>query len=304
MNFGVLHKARELTDWIFGGSDNNEVLVSDGQWDDYLVAKELQNKGTETMACVSFSALNCLEILLKKQTKTEYNFSDRFTAKMSGTTTHGNYLVNVANSLRHDGFIPETAYPYVNGWSEYYKEMPPAKITLGKSIIQRWEVTYEWVALNEEAFKEALKRGPIQITARYIQGPKDEIFNPTGRCNHAMIIYGYEEGKYWKVLDHYDYEGGHLKRYAWDYKFGAAMLYSIKYKKKPMEVKDNYLYQLVEGNGGFALGLDNCLIIDDTSKVLASFIVRNNGDIKDKTVSVKQGDWDSITHKNLKMDII
>ena len=105
-------------------------------------------------------------------------------------------------------------------------------------------------------------------------------------------------------MDSYEY-GGHLKKYAWDYKFGCAMQFKVTIKEdKPMEVKDNYLYQLVEGPGGFAMGLDECLVIDDTSKLLASFIMRNKGDIEGKTVSVGLDDWNSVVHKDLKMNVI
>jgi hypothetical protein len=60
----------------------------------------------------------------------------------------------------------------------------------------------------------------------------------------------------------------------------------------------------VEGLGGFALGLDGRLIIDDVAKILASWEVRNNGDTKGMTKAVRQAEWDSVPHINLKGESI
>src|SRR3972149_9464452 len=84
-------------DWIFG-SDLSvetkvgaEILQPDGQWDSYLPAEERQsNSSFDTMSCVTFATLNCVEILTRRLWKEEKEFSDRFLSKRSGTTQTGN----------------------------------------------------------------------------------------------------------------------------------------------------------------------------------------------------------------------
>ena len=107
-NFGLILSDPKPTDYMFGGETQVQgiELQPDGQWKDYLPVGEKQHSVYfDTMACVTFSALNALEILIKRQYGIDINFSDRFTAKMSGTTTNGNYLYKVGDSIRKDGFV-------------------------------------------------------------------------------------------------------------------------------------------------------------------------------------------------------
>lgn len=75
----------------------------------------------------------------------------------------------------------------------------------------------------------------------------------------------------------------------------------------PYGLQQNTLVQLVEGIGGFALfaqdkdGNDR-FFIDDLAKIQASWLVRNKGDIKGKTLAVAQIVWDAYkpVHRNLK----
>ncbi len=56
---------------------------------------------------------------------------------------------------------------------------------------------------------------------------------------------------------------------------------------------DNYLIQLVEGDGGFGLIANEVLYVDETSKILASWLVRNNGTTEGRTVEFTQAQWNS-----------
>lgn len=297
-NFGLLLGERKETDFIagkFSPVKDEEILRLDGQWDDYLPLPEYQNKGFETRACVTFSALNCIETLYRRLTGEEKNFSDRFTAKMSGTTKKGNYLWQVANAIRHYGLLPEEDWPYVKGWDNYYKPIPKVLQKKALKFLDKWIVYYEWVEDEEQEIVKQLEYAPLQVTVRYDAGNK--ILNPKGKYNHAVMLYGYKLGKYWKIYDHYSQT---KKKYIWNYKFQNILKYTLVKKLKPMKLKDNTLVQLVEGNGGFGLYIDGKLLVDDTAKILASFIVRNNGKIESKIKTVTQEQWDSIPHYNLK----
>jgi hypothetical protein len=81
---GLLIRPQRLNDWALGGLTPLDFKFSnpDGDWSDYLPADEFQNRWSyDRMACVTYSILNCLEILYFYQTGTGKNFSDRFLAK-------------------------------------------------------------------------------------------------------------------------------------------------------------------------------------------------------------------------------
>lgn len=78
--------------------------------------------------------------------------------------------------------------------------------------------------------------------------------------------------------------------------------FGLKEPMKPLNLDDNTLVQLAEGSGGFGLYANKKLYIDDTAKILASWLVRCGGDTKGKTVAVKLKDWNAFNHFSLKND--
>ena len=116
MNYGLQIKSKRPTDYFLGALNETEINPS-GDWENFLPIKEYQNLGVETMACVTFSALNCLETLYNFKYKKEINWSDRFTAKMANTTHRGNWMTIVGDSIRHDGLVLEEDYP--SDWTSW-----------------------------------------------------------------------------------------------------------------------------------------------------------------------------------------
>lgn len=304
-NFGLVSKPIDPQRWIYktyspliGGEVNPS-----HDWEQWLPVVEYQNLyGFDTMACVTFSFLNCIETIWKFQGNPERNFSDRFLAKVSGTNRYGNTFDGVTDGARRKGLIDEARYPHnANSWNEYYKEITDDLLIEANKFLKEYEILDEYVrTYRVNDIKQALTESPLQVTVKYASGEGN--LNPTGEWNHAVTCYGYVENEYWKIYDHYTQT---KKRYAWSYEFGAINKFTLqKIKPTTMTVQDNTLYQLVEGLGGFALGLDGRLIIDDVAKILASWEVRNNGDTKGKTKAVRQSDWDSVVHCDLKGNII
>ena len=132
LNLGVLEQDELFAkDWRMGGVSGaaHQVLRQDGNYTAFLPDLEIQkNSVFDTMACVTFSAMNCLETLAKVH-GLSWNRSDRFTAKMSGTRKTGNYLRNVAESIRkYHGTVGEEQWPFPReaawDWDEYYKAIP------------------------------------------------------------------------------------------------------------------------------------------------------------------------------------
>ena len=63
-------------DWCFLGYTgiNDKILVENGQWDRYLPVYEAQGRqGFDSYACVTFSTLNCVETLIRRQYGEEEN---------------------------------------------------------------------------------------------------------------------------------------------------------------------------------------------------------------------------------------
>src|SRR3990167_6521014 len=106
MNYGFIQHDLRNEDYIFGAITGIDVnpLQKDGQWDTFLPLYEAQSTvNYDTMACVTFSALNCLETLFKRRYGTEPNWSDRYIAVLSGTGINGNYAMAVWDTIRKYG---------------------------------------------------------------------------------------------------------------------------------------------------------------------------------------------------------
>src|SRR3954452_7110596 len=109
-NYGFIKDEIQPQDYIFGDAQlQADILQRDGQWDAYLPGDELQNLyGVEPYACCTFGTLNALEILLRRLFDDVENFSDRYTAKVTGTEfSHGNSPQTVIEFVRKVGAVHE-----------------------------------------------------------------------------------------------------------------------------------------------------------------------------------------------------
>jgi len=165
-NHGVII-GRKKSDWIAGSIPYQERNPS-GDWTPYLVRAEKQWYPTfDTQACVSFSANTLCEIQIKQQTGVEVNFSDRFLAKMSGTTQQGNWLYIVGDTLRKTGGVLEEEWPVPPepfGWNDYYVEIPQFVKDRAKSqFLDKYDVQTEWITITPEELKKHFKHAPLQL---------------------------------------------------------------------------------------------------------------------------------------------
>lgn len=164
MNDGVILGKRD-SDYL-GGTLPYEVRNPSGDWTPYLPPGEFQySNKVDYMACVTFSALNSIEMQYKLITGQSLNFSDRFTAKMSGTLPEGNWLWKVGDSIRLDGIVEEQDWPTNPDydWSQYYAEIPQAVKDKAKLFLQSWEVKYEFIDWGKSSLLYHLKHAPIQV---------------------------------------------------------------------------------------------------------------------------------------------
>lgn len=229
---GFIHVPPSPTAYL-GGTLPYEIRLENGNWKDYLPQNEEQYRFAkfDTMSCVSFSALNCLEMQLNYLLETQpnhksirwlydqgyvfggnkVNFSDRFIAILSGTTARGNTLERVADTIRRVGLIPEDMLPF---GGETFEEYHGANITnqmilKGKEFLKRFEIGHEWVFWTDgelENYHEAiiennLKQAPLQVAIPIPAGhalslPNDKNFfdsyAPYYRRINKPINYGFK----------------------------------------------------------------------------------------------------------------
>jgi len=306
MNQGYLQQNKlDGRDWVLGGVSgfNGEVLCENGQWDNYLPEYETQFRdGFDAYACVTFSTLNAIETLLKHK-GVVVNLSDRYIAKKSETTCEfGNYMAKVAQTLRDFGAPEEKDYPWGGTSCEtYYNAIPSEIEPLAEAFRNEYEVQYQWLGNDNESRKEALKFSPVTVAVNSGDGAINGIITSqrTG-YNHCVMCYGFEDGKYWKIYDHYDNK---YKKYAWDYKFGANMMFAIL-KNKPKSMLPEQLQtgthfiQNTQGDGSFGLLIDGKMYVDEVPKLIATYITRTEGS------GVAKELWDSLEKYNLKNQLI
>jgi len=172
INRGVLLGQRE-TDYIAGQATfiSYEARNPSGDWRAFLPPGEWQvDGGVDSMSCVSYSALNAIEAQEKFLTGEQPEYSDRWTAKMSGTMPIGNYLYKVGDSIRKDGLVLESEYPDPPSgytFAEYHKDIPEPLLTelktKGQAWLKKWDFKYEFVPADKESMLKHIKQAPLQI---------------------------------------------------------------------------------------------------------------------------------------------
>lgn len=270
-NLGVQLATPQAGAYLYGEIEKR-ILTPRSDWLPYLSHGEWQlGVYVDTMACVSFSALNCVEALFNKLwptlsednkkwlgdngylTNGRMNGSDRFTAKMSGTTRQGNYLYKVADSIRHDGIVPESVWPFpfdqrnpVFDWDNFYSEIPDDIIELGKEFARRFNILYEQVDIISQDYPDkmtivdALRYAPLQVVVYAWPQPINGIY-PRVEENfvHAVAL-GKPE---YFIEDSYAINGVFQKQLATDYRFyqWAFQYHVFENNKKDMNKNVKFL---------------------------------------------------------------
>lgn len=267
----IIDKSPE--DYEFGASPLNEkrkVLVSDGQWNEYLPSHfELQrNSKFDSYGCVSYSHLNCKEILFKRLYNNDLDMDDRDLVVGSGTKPgRGNGQKTVADWARKNGNLKDKGdIPPGMTESEYYAwKRSEEDIGEASKFLELFETGYEWLPTcnfgqtysSPEQLMEALLYSPIQVCVDgSYEYDENGYIGKLLNWNHCVSLIGYEKNKYWVI---YDSESTQLLKFAWGYKFGYGMSHLLKknfmqmYKKKNeaaiyfLNPKDNQLVAYADG---------------------------------------------------------
>lgn len=241
MKYGLQNISVGRNDYVLGSrvSLAQKILSPNGQWDKWLPQKEVQNFPIETDACVTFAILNVVEILLRYEYGDTENLSDRFLAYITGTgSKHGNNPQSVAEALRTKGDVKENLWTYtadLKTWDDVYA-IPPRKLYgTALDFINKYKFGHEWILATPTIMKKALQYSPLTVAGWAWNIDKDGLYySPKGKVpEHYFVVYGYVDGKYWKVFDSYD---NSTKRLTWDFHFTMVKRFTL-HSKKVVEVK-------------------------------------------------------------------
>lgn len=217
-----------------------EVVNASGKWLPYISKSEKQSfRRFDTMACVSYSTINSIEMQLNfmminglidvtplkdwlDPVTGRFNFSDRFLAKVSGTTENGNYYDKVANAVRYYGLVPEAMWPASENftWDQYYSEIPEHVLAKGKELLKYIDIAppefliKKWngsaLVVPDDLLRRHILQVPLIISTATCAGwsVKDPVAACSADSNHATtMIEVYDDGAY-EIEDHYvNFEG-------------------------------------------------------------------------------------------------
>lgn len=252
-NHGFILESPVKSDFVFGASNElgGTPLVPDANWFGWLPDEEVQNlNGIEPYACVSFTILNCVEILERQEYGATNNWSDRWLATITGTKAlKGNSPRTVAEALRKKGCVPEKDLPFditIDTYDKFYAQIKQSLYTLALAFPAEYDFGYEFIPPNATALMDALKYSPVAFSVyAWVKDENGLYYRPQGMTdNHLTTCYGYLEGKYWRVFDSYKDGGVVYKEVRWDSLPMQAMRFTLHRQIVSQYWFDRFLYWL------------------------------------------------------------
>lgn len=208
--YGLILDTPQPENYVFGASLPFISLQPDGDWTNSLPEKEIQNlNGIEPYACVTFTVLHCVEILIKRQYGIDTNYSDRFLATISGTKEGGNSPQVVCEFLRTIGVVPEHLWPFdetISSFEDFYAPLPQSLIDLAKDFVNTWDFKHEFVPNDPVTISAALQCSPllISVPAWFKDSSTGLYYRPEGMVdNHATTLVYERVGAFRRIFDSY-----------------------------------------------------------------------------------------------------
>lgn len=246
-NYGLKFDVITKEDYKFGTSPIplNRINPS-GDWTEFLPVKELQNQGYETYACVVFTVLNCIEILIKYIYGEDRNYSDRFLATLVNTRGGGSSPKEVSDFLRKIGVVPQDLWPFdltIDSEDKFFEKIPPKLYELAQEFNKEWDFKYEVVPANNEAISAAIQCSPLLISVyAWTKNENGFYYRPAGFQDiHATTMISQRHGEFRRVFDSYD--APHIKDYDWN---SMPMAINRFWIKKKETVKKKWFQVIID----------------------------------------------------------
>lgn len=246
---GLISTPRLTHDWVLGANSQIErgtPINPTKQWDTFLPIEILQknNQGQDFYICVTASALNQIEAVIKAKFGETVVFSRRFTAKMSGTIPYqGNSKANVWNSILRDGLVLESDWPTDPAMTvdQFFAPIPAS--VKAKGLQCPWNVNYEYLPDSSiNSISNALSFSPVQVSVdgEYAYNGSNEVIgNNPEVYTHEIIIEGFNTS----LADHpftvADSESLTIENFISTYPFADATICDVKKKPQIMLYKAN-----------------------------------------------------------------
>lgn len=231
--YGFVEVAPTKVDYVLGGPSQAKkiILSEDRNYIPYKPVFESQKRnGVDTYACVVFSGLNNMEIVMKKLYGIDINFSDMYQAGMTPVRPYyGTNYSNFWDSVRKNGIVLEADYPWTTQDAYEYVKTPPQNIIdLGRQFLDTYEIEHEWVdsgGCDPNKLYNALIYGPLQAS---VNAEATYTLKYSDVTNHSISIVASVKGVNFTILDHYR----ELYTVPWNFYFGSAKQATILRKKK------------------------------------------------------------------------
>lgn len=194
------------------------VVQPDGDWSEYLVAKEFQNlNNVEPYACVIFTLLNCIEILIKKKYGVERNYSDRFLAQAVNTRNGGCSPEDACEFLRKIGVPPQDVWPFdttVDSTDKFFAKPNQSIYEIAKEFTAEWDFMHKFVPSNHETITAALTCSPLLMSVYAWVEQNGIYYRPDNMGDvHATTLFYQRPGVFRRLFDSYDNPA--IKDYRW-----------------------------------------------------------------------------------------
>lgn len=294
------------TDYILGSATGLDLVRSVLDWTPFLPDGEPQATTQDTDSCATFSGpehsietqVNYMLVNNQFPPETVKYFNDAgymvngkfktsalYNAKLNGTTTSGNYMNVVADSVRIYGLLPYADMPLAPDftWTQFNSMVvTPSQIAKGKQILKYLNMGYQWI--SSEFTPDMLKNAPVQIAIAVC--PNWNTTPVVLACNqpvqHCVMVYGMSGG--YQIRDTYV---PYNKMLAANYVIYAAMQYVITPVALPEKPKHTFNIDLVYGmSGDEVIELQHALAYD--GELDPKYITGYFGDITLKAVMAFQ----------------
>jgi hypothetical protein len=222
-DFGLLEGIRDEQNYVFG--DGNVPVIpyqEDGNWEKFLPRYEAQEENFETYACTVWGTQNAIETLHTRIYGIEPNYSERFTAVLSGLTGAGGTDPQIpCESIRKDGLIDNRLLPMTKTKTEFFnpRHVTAKLIAKGKEWLLIHQFRHDWVWKGErpqnyiELLRDALKTSPLGVSVSAWNKVNGVFVSDQGSVNnHWCMLYKIDEEGYPWVFDSYDHSKKKLSK--------------------------------------------------------------------------------------------